>query len=211
MKNYCYISLFLICFASCSDKKPIAEVQNISAELPVKDSLVKVKEIPVVKTLAEANNDVILYLKEKNYKAIGDYIHPKKGVLFSTYLYIQPKTDQHFTKEQYLDNLTSGKDFIWGLQDGTGEIYKTTLNKYLENWVFQRDFSESTLAENKIEKKGNSINNIKEIFPESQFTVNHLEGTAEFSKMDWQNLILVFEEFEGKKYLVAILNDQWTT
>lgn len=212
MKHLFYIPLALISLSACADKKAETEVQTISEVAPAHDSIEKKEEeVRAIKTLAEINNDIVLYLKEKNYAAIAEFIHPQKGVLFSTYLYIQPKTDQHFTKEQFLTNLNSGKEFIWGLKDGTGDIYKVTLDKYLEKWVFQKDFSESQLSENELRKDGNSINNIKEIFPESQFTTNHLEGTAKNSNMDWQNLILVFEEFEGRHYLVAVLNDQWTT
>ena len=28
--------------------------------------------------------------------------------------------------------------------------------------------------------------------------------------MDWRTMRLVFEEYQGKYYLVAIVNDQWT-
>ena len=28
--------------------------------------------------------------------------------------------------------------------------------------------------------------------------------------MDWRILRLVFEEYQGKRYLVAIVNEQWT-
>ena len=29
--------------------------------------------------------------------------------------------------------------------------------------------------------------------------------------MDWRIMRLVFEEYQGKRYLVAIVNQQWTT
>lgn len=28
--------------------------------------------------------------------------------------------------------------------------------------------------------------------------------------MDWRAMRLVFEDYQGKSYLVAIVNDQWT-
>ena len=85
-----------------------------------------------------------------------------------------------------------------------------SLKNYLEKWVFVKDFTQSEVSLNEIKHRGNTINNIKEIYPNSNFTENYLEGTEEYAQMDWNSLRLVFEEYEGKLFLVGVINDQWT-
>ena len=63
---------------------------------------------------------------------------------------------------------------------------------------------------NDFESRGNMINNVKDIYPKSDVVDFYYKGTDEYDGMDWRGMRLVFDDYQGKRYLVAIINDQWT-
>lgn len=152
------------------------------------------------------------YLATDNYQALTPYIHPTKGVRFSMYAYVQQETDKVFSREQFATYLQQSRiKFTWGTKDGVGDLYITTLPDFLNSWVAaeQYDFKGATF--NKFQGSGNSLNNLKEVYPNADFVEFYHSGkNPEYAGMDWRSMRLVFEEYQGKYYLVAIVNDQWT-
>ena len=98
----------------------------------------------------------------------------------------------------------------WGAEDGSGDPYKANINDYLGKWVFSRDFTASKYTLNTFTGGGNSMNNLKEIYPKADFTENYVKGTEKYGGMDWKTVRFVFEEYQDQYYLVAVVNDQWT-
>lgn len=126
------------------------------------------------------------------------------------YGFVDPKEDRHFSKEDFEKFQPTKTLFTWGAQDGSGDPYKATINDYFTKWVFSKDFTASQYSLNKFQGGGNSLNNLKEIYPGKDFTENYIKGTEKNSEMDWKTIRFVFEEFQGKQYLIAVVNDQWT-
>ncbi|NLA87952.1 MAG: hypothetical protein GX847_11880 [Clostridiales bacterium] len=63
----------------------------------------------------------------------------------------------------------------------------------------------------KVIRSGNSLENIKEVFPNVRFVDFHLAGTdQESGGLDWSSLRLGFEEFKGELRLTVILHSEWT-
>jgi hypothetical protein len=202
------ISLVVACKKN-SEKpvvKPVDSTEQIKAESANSVHTEADKEVIVKQT----NNEILLALKSRDYKKFASYIHPEKGVLFSMYAFINPKEDKHFTKDEFEKYYPGKTIFTWGTQDGSGDLYKETINNYLGKWVFSKDFTVSSFSINKFQGGGNSLNNLKEIYPKHDFTENYIKGTEKNGEMDWKSLRFVFEEFQGKYYLVAVINDQWT-
>lgn len=160
--------------------------------------------------LKQANEEIVQALKDKNYKKFADFIHPEKGVRFSMYAFVNPKEDKKFSKADFLKYQPTKTIFTWGTMDGSGDLYKATINDYLVKWTYSKDFVTGQVSINEFQGKGNSLNNLKEIYPNADFTENFIKGSEANSEMDWKCLRLVFEEFQGKYYLVAVINDQWT-
>lgn len=155
------------------------------------------------------------YIKQalayKNYSAITPFIHPTRGVRFSMYAHVDPKTDKVFSRAQFTQYLKASRiKFTWGQQDGTGNLYITPLPKYLDNWVQANQYKSIGPTFNQFQVFGNSSNNLKKTYPNANFVEFYNHGSAEYDGMDWKTLRLVFEEYKGKRYLVAIINDQWT-
>lgn len=161
-------------------------------------------------TLKKLNEAIIQSLKDKNYKSFAEYIHPEIGVRFSMYAFVNPEQDKKFSKTDFEKYQPSKTIFTWGMLDGSGDLYKATINDYLGKWVYSKDFATGQVSLNEFQGSGNSLNNLKKIYPNADFTENFLKGSEANSGMDWKCLRLVFEESQGKYYLVAVINDQWT-
>lgn len=158
-------------------------------------------------------NQIKQSLLTNNYQTITPYIHPTKGVRFSMYAYVQKDKDKVFTPAQFEHYLKESRiKFTWGEKDGTGDLYVTTLPGYLKHWVSDGldKVDSDSISYKAFQGLGNSLNNLKEAYPNSDFVEFYFPGTDEYSGMDWRALRLVFEAYQGQYYLVAIINDQWT-
>ncbi|SEM09199.1 hypothetical protein SAMN05421856_10148 [Chryseobacterium taichungense] len=168
--------------------------------------------LPIKKeeSLKSLNEAIILSLKEKNYNKFVQYIHPEKGVRFSMYAFVNQAEDKKFSKADFIKYQPTKTIFTWGVLDGSGDLYKATINDYLGKWVYAKDFATGQVSINEFQGSGNSLNNLKQIYPKADFTENFIKGSKANAEMDWKCLRLVFEKFQGKYYLVAVINDQWT-
>lgn len=165
-------------------------------------------QAPFVKAATTINTA----LSNKQYTRIMPHIHPKKGVRFSMYAYVNPKTDKVFSQANFKKYLKQSRiKFTWGEKDGTGEVYIETLPKYLDNWVVRKnEFFHSKPSVNQFHSHGNSLNNLTEQYPNADFVEFYHQGTSDWHYMDWRALRLVFETYQGRPYLVAIITDEWT-
>jgi len=150
-------------------------------------------------------------LANKDFARITNDIHPTRGVRFSMYAYVRPEVDKVFSREQYAQYLQQSKiRFTWGEKDGTGDLLIMPLPTYLDTWVKGATFNNASISLNELKNNGNSINNLKEIYQNSDVVEFYHKGSDEYAGMDWRVLRLVFDEYQGKRYLVAIISDQWT-
>ncbi|AZV43291.1 hypothetical protein BAOM_2682 [Peribacillus asahii] len=58
--------------------------------------------------------------------------------------------------------------------------------------------------------KGNTVNNIRKVYPNSIVVEYYFGGTKKYSGMDWSSLKLVYEKKGSTWYLVGIVHDEWT-
>ncbi|MCG3808073.1 hypothetical protein I3252_01095 [Psychrobacter sp. Ps4] len=151
-------------------------------------------------------------LVNKDFARITNDIHPTRGVRFSMYAYVRPETDKVFSRAQFAQYLQQSKiRFTWGEKDGTGDLLVTPLPRYLDTWIDASKFNNASISINEFQHSGNMINNLKKIYPNSEVVEFYHKGSEEYAGMDWRIMRLVFEEYQGKRYLVAIVNEQWTT
>ncbi len=162
-------------------------------------------------TKQQAAEQIVLALKSKNTNELNKLIHPVKGVLFSPYLYIDKNTAQIFKANQ-LPAFDDSTPYIWGEFDGSGETIKMTFSNYYEKFVFDHDYSKpEKLGEDEVLHESNTVNNIKEIFPDSYIADYHFSGFDQaFGGADWSSLIIVMEQHDGNWYVSAIVHSAWT-
>lgn len=217
MKKHLYI-LALLSLIYCSKES------KTNSKISTKDSIVvepndsltngnlttEVSNLSKEETLKTLNNEILSTVKSKDFVKLSNYIHPEKGVRFSMYAYVDPKKDKHFSKVDFIKYVPTNIKFTWGEKDGTGDKLVLSIKDYLDEWVFAKDFTKGEFYLNSFKGSGNSLNNLKEIYPGSDFTENYTAGSEEFGGMDWNCVRFVFEELYGTYYLIAIINDEWT-
>lgn len=206
-----FLAILLLAALSCEkkqDKSPVVSTDNLKRSNERTDTKPEAfsKEVALKKT----NDELLQALKVGYYDVFANYIHPEKGVRFTMYAFVNRNEDKHFSKTDFEKYLPTKTIFTWGSRDGSGEIYKATLEQYLKNWVFKKDFTKSDYAFDTFLGTGNSLNNLKEIYPNTNFTENYIPGSEKNGGMDWNALRFVFEEFEGKYYVIAVINEEWT-
>ena len=149
-------------------------------------------------------------LANNDYASIVNDIHPTRGVRFSMYAYVHLDTDKVFSRTQFSQYLRESKiRFTWGDLDGTGEMLIVPLPVYLDTWIDAKKFDNARITVNKFESRGNMINNVNEAYPTSD-VVDFVYSGSDYDGMDWKGMRLVFDDYQGKRYLVAIINDRWT-
>lgn len=208
-KAFAILSLLLA--LSCEkkqDKNPTVATDNLKRSNERTDTQQDALSTEVA--LKKTNDELLQALKVGYYDIFANYIHPQKGVRFSMYAFVNKNEDKHFTKADFEKYQHTKTIFTWGSRDGSGEIYKATLKKYLNDWLYKKDFTKSEYSFNKFRGGGNSLNNLKEMYPDTYFTENYIPGSEKNGGMDWNALRFVFEEFDGKYYVVAVINDEWT-
>lgn len=165
-------------------------------------------------SLVDLSKKILDLIKSGEYFKLGKLFHPKDGVRFSPYGYIDTVTDIKFSQQYFMDCFSrlKPKYYLWGFADGSGDSIYLLIKDYFKRFVYDVDFANAEkLSLNTSLGHGNSPNNIEAIYPGLEYTESYFSGFEEkLSGMDWRALRLVFKEYEGKNYLVAIIHDEWT-
>jgi len=156
---------------------------------------------------------VLQALKAGNIAKFSTFVHPQKGVRFSPYAQVLPDEDRVIKQNQLVRMWSSQTRYKWGAYDGSGDPIRLTFRKYHRRFIFDHDFSraESVVYNPEHMSRGNTPNNIPEIYPQSIAVEYHFSGFEErYSGHDWVSLWLVFEKKGSTWYLVGIVHDEWT-
>jgi hypothetical protein len=169
------------------------------------------KLVPVNKDslLSSTGNKVLSILKNKQYDSLVKYF--SDSVHFSPYGFIG-SGEQTLTAGNFTKLLSDNRKVNWGAFDGSGDPIILTLQQYFEKFVYPADFLKAEKwAIDSFIKTGNSLNNLKKVYPGSRFIEYHFSGfDKDYAGVDWVSLRLVFKEWNNEYLLVAIVHDQWT-
>ncbi len=186
------------------------------------DSLLKAKKLQdSIQTahrkesvLLKLTDNILSTLKNKNYSAFSNYIHPQTGIRFSPYGFVDTVRNIKFSKQKFIAE--AGKIdqdmLVWGEFDGTGDPIKMKLNNYMQRFVYDVDFIKpEKRSVNEFIGSGNSLNNLDSVYKDCDFTESHFSGfDKKYEGHDWRTLRLVFKERNKKFFLVGIIHDEWT-
>lgn len=151
-------------------------------------------------------------LMRKDYNALAAQIEPGKSLLFSPYGFIDSVAAKRLTAADLKAAATSKEKMKWGDYDGTGEPIRLTVEEYFAKFVNNKMYMKGdSISVNKSVTSGNTINNLKDVFPNHDFVEYYVKGTEKYADMDWGALRLVFKTVGDKTYLVAVVHDQWTS
>jgi hypothetical protein len=130
-------SSFVIGCSDNSKKGTTVEKTSTNTDQPISrnaDSLLKAKKLQDSIRAAHRKDSVLLRLtdnilttiKNKNYSAFGNYIHPVLGIRFSPYAFVDTIKDVKFSRQKFINAAGKAEQdmIVWGSYDGTGDPYK---------------------------------------------------------------------------------------
>lgn len=217
------VSFFAIgCKNKTSKKTQTSPKDSVAAVDPVADSLQKAKAIADSilfvhrkdSILMKMTQNILTSLKNRNYSAFANYIHPVDGIRFSPYAFVDTVNHLRFSRSAFIAQVNKADSDMktWGEFDGTGDPIRMTLNNYMRRFVYDVDFVKPEKSSiNEFIGMGNSLNNLQTVYKNSDFTESHFSGfDPKYGGMDWKTLRLVFKERNKRFYLVGIVHDEWT-
>ncbi len=159
--------------------------------------------------LVTLGEKVLKALKKNDFKELTSFTDPMETLRFSPYSYLD-STNPIFTGG--LTHISPDQTFNWGYHDGTGEPIRMTVKDYFKRFVYDQDYLKAPkVSVNRTLGTGNSIDNLKEIYPDADYVEYYFPGfKEEYGGMDWRSLKLVFRKKEGHFYLAAIVHSEWT-
>ncbi len=155
--------------------------------------------------------EIIFAIKSNNVTALATMVHPEKGVRFSPYAFVSDE-DLNFSAVD-LPFLFASKDtHLWGYFDGSGEAIELSGANYWARFIYDANFAQpEIIGFNQLVGKGNTINNLSEMYPDGVFVEYYFSGfDPKYGGMDWRSLRLVLEEYQGQWFLVGVVHDEWT-
>lgn len=163
---------------------------------------------PIEQSAEEMAKSIVKALENENYGAISEYVSKEKGLLISPYEFIE--SDAVVLSNEEMENLSSiEKEYLWGYHDGSGKPIRSVPQAYFDRY---KGFTEpDQIILDDVQQRGNTKNNIKEVFPDSKTVEFYQNGTDKYGGMDWRSLYLVFQQdAEGKLKLSALVTGEWT-
>lgn len=162
--------------------------------------------------LLNISNNTLNAFKNKDMNSLIKYVHPTKGVRFSSSTYVNVKKDIVLSKNELKNAFKSTKKYIWGITDGKGDNINLTFSDYYKEYIYDKDFLNAPLIGNDtFIGYASAINNAKEVYKNSKIIEYHFKGfNPEYAGFDWESLRLVFEKKNNNWYLVGVIHAQWT-
>lgn len=217
--KYILITFLTLTFLACDSQKKetVNESQYPNNEVAVSDNANTVKKDAAFvekKDLKTIGNELIAIFYNKEYEKLSAYIkNEDRKIVFSPYLYIDTTSVKKLTLEELKEYEKSNRLLNWGWYDGSGEPIKLSLSDYVDRFVYDVDYlnETDTITIDEVHMKGNSINNISDIYPEANY-IHYYRAPKdpELGEMDWRSLIFVFEEVNTNYYLIAVVHNEWT-
>lgn len=159
--------------------------------------------------LLSLSNTILTRLEENGFEGLANYIDSSQSLWVSPYAYLSDDTKK--LKPSQLPSLNVTTKQYWGLFDGSGDSIMLDPSKYLNRFVLDRPFKDSSeITVNHLGGRGNSIDNHHKFFPQSHNVTYFVNGSERYGEMDWKQLKLVYEASDGRMYLRALIHDEWT-
>jgi hypothetical protein len=161
--------------------------------------------------------EIVLALQERDWGTVARAVHPDKGVRFSPYTFVRAgpgafeDQDRVFSADELEGLAADPTVYHWGTFDGTGDPIEMTFAEYADRFIYDADFCSAAVGYDETLGRGNTINNVAEVYPQAVTVEYHVEGSdPELVGLDWRSLRLVFEQVGDTWYLVGVVHDEWT-
>ncbi len=152
---------------------------------------------------------IVSLLNRVRYEGIDElteYIHPQKEIVMTWNVLFGGKEDLTFTRSD-IKNIDKNrfKKIHWGYTYGKGNEVRMSLYDYISKLT--KPFNTISKMEKLKTLKGFYCPSGIECRGYEVFWINESSETKEY---DWQGLVVIFEKYRGKWYVVGLLRDRWT-
>jgi hypothetical protein len=197
--------------AATADSTTAQSANPVLMDTPASPKPLTADSVEVTRLAAE----LMQLAANKNYPIIAGYVHPIQGVRFSPYPYIDTTEHKHFTADAFhLQTEENAKQKVfWGTTDPLSEPIKRTVEGYFKEFGYDHDYlQKGKSAFDEALGGSNIIDNSGEVYPGSHFVEYYFGGDdPENEPFQWGSIRLVFQNHEGKYYLVAWIHNAWAT
>ena len=154
---------------------------------------------------------VLLSLKNEDFLTLSTFVWPQ-GLRFSPYEYVNSWTDVVLDTELVANAPILSRSFTWWSYDGSGEPIDLSIGQYFEKFVNDADYANAPeVFYNQSSQRGNTINNIAQVYANKQWGEFYFSGfDAQYEGIDRKSLTLVFDQVDGRWYLIGIVHGAWT-
>jgi hypothetical protein len=208
---FLYPLLFCLILACSPAQENVSEIiPTPPPEKPTPPAISHIKDAST--TLLRATGDSVLdALKQPDMVSLGKWIHPEWKLHFSPYGYLDKQEGETLSGPEIQAAFEKTKILHWGLFDGSGDHINVSVQAYLRRFVLDEDFKNApAISVDSVMGRGNTLLNMKEVYPEARFVEYYFPGTEDQGFMNWKTLRLLFQQREGRLWLVCIAHDQWT-
>ena len=161
------------------------------------------------------DEDVVLWslmaLQNADFDRLSALVHPTKGALFSADPQIEEAWCTHVMPDTLKRVFEADSPLLWGVSGITGEPIELSVQAYLAQHINRVNYRESHVGVQYglVTARGNAPLNYREFFPEATAVEFFYPGTRAVEGKDFSSLILLFETYEGRVYLVGVLSNYW--
>jgi hypothetical protein len=177
----------------------------------IEDYLQKKRYSELLKQDADPlHEDVLAFTKKlRNIYTLDEilpYIHPKKGVVMTWNELFGASVDMRFGYAD-IENIekNSEQKIHWGQSDGKGDDVFLSLYDYIK--MLTRPLKDISRIENLKNLKGFKCSSVDKCRGYEVFWIDENSDTKEY---DWLGLVVIFQEYKHKWYVVGLLRDRWT-
>ena len=150
--------------------------------------------------------EVLLAIKNQDLLKLSGFVHPRKGVRFSTYAWVD-KDDKWLSRQQVRNLARRDPRVVWFVVDESEQPMRMTGRKYLREYVYEYDYLKATrVSYNTQHKRNIVIPNVLDFYPRA-IVVEYYEPSKTPNERGWDTLWLVFEKLGNEWYLVGVVKD----
>ena len=162
--------------------------------------------------LLEAGDAVLEALKRGDIQVLASLIDTERGVTFTPYSTVNPRSDLTFLPDQFTEAGINGTRYVWGATQGKGDPIELTLPEYLKRYVYNAEYTRApVIGVDHVFSSGNSLENVAEAYPDARFLEYYFPGVDPSNNgFDWCALKLVFLPRDEGYRLVGIIHSEWT-
>ena len=151
-------------------------------------------------------------LKRGDIQVLAALIDTERGVTFTPYSTVDPRSDLTFLPDQFTEAGINGTRYVWGATQGKGDPIELTLPEYLKRYVYNAEYTRApVIGVDHVFSSGNSLENVAEAYPDARFLEYYFPGVDPSNNgFDWCALKLVFLPRDEGYRLVGIIHSEWT-